>query len=229
MKSRKVPAPSPDQHSIFSLVDPPASPSLSPDDVRAWRGKANSGTNITAFLTSIDRLGLSGKTSPEFYQAAPPTTPATNSPDTTSPSSSPVLPDRISQFLKRVGATAESPTAPSTPWRGGYLTLVTGESHSAADACSLSDVLQPPEEVPPKYYLSAKALAGIYNRAVRRGKTLPPLLAALLGEAVQEAGTGPTRTLVPRTAYHLTMSPQRWRHLGQAQRAPASATPDTNS
>lgn len=229
MKSRKVQAVSPDQHSIFSLAEAPASPSLSPDDVRAWRGKANSGTNIIAFLKSIDQLGLSGKTSPEFYQAVPPTTQATNSPDTTSPSSSPVLPDRISEFLKRVGATAESQTAHSTTSRGGYLTLGISESPSAADACSLSDVLQPPEEVLPKYYLSVKALAGIYNRAVRRGKTLPPLLAALLGEAVQEAGPRWTRTFVPRTAYHLTMSLQRWRHPGQAQRAPASATPDTNS
>lgn len=55
--------------------------------------------------------------------------------------------------------------------RGRYWTRSTSESRSAAAACSLSQVLQ--DEAPSKFYLSAKAAAGILRRAERRGKELP--------------------------------------------------------
>lgn len=45
--------------------------------------------------------------------------------------------------------------------------------------CSLSDVLET-GPIPAKYYLSAKACAGIIRRAARRGKALPPQLEAAL-------------------------------------------------
>lgn len=73
---------------------------------------------------------------------------------------------------------AESP-------HGAYWTLNTSGCHSAA-AVSLSSVLEPEGSIPPKYYLSAKACAGILRRAARRGKALPPMLQRAL-EAV--AGT----------------------------------------
>lgn len=59
-----------------------------------------------------------------------------------------------------------------------FWTRATSESRNAADACSLSRVL---EDAPSsKYSLSAKAAAGILRRAERRGKELPgPLLSAL--------------------------------------------------
>lgn len=48
---------------------------------------------------------------------------------------------------------------------------------------TLSEILQAPEEVDPKYFLSRKAKDGILRRASKRGKTLPPALdAALRGE-----------------------------------------------
>ena len=70
---------------------------------------------------------------------------------------------------------------------------------SAAAVCSLSEVLE--MDAPPKYYLSAKACAGILRRAEKRGKELPIALrsalektaADLIEEAIVEdhVGMGP--------------------------------------
>jgi hypothetical protein len=66
---------------------------------------------------------------------------------------------------------------------GRYWTRKTSESRSAADACSLSQVLE--SKVSERYYLSAKAAAGILRRAARRGKKLPARLEVAL-KAVSE-------------------------------------------
>ena len=66
---------------------------------------------------------------------------------------------------------------------GRYWTRSTSESRNAAAACSLSAVLE--DEVPNKYFLSAKAAAGILRRAKRRGKTLPEPLAIALADLTQ--------------------------------------------
>jgi DNA polymerase III epsilon subunit-like protein len=60
-------------------------------------------------------------------------------------------------------------------------------SHSDDSVCSLSDVLET-GEVPQRYFLSARACAGILRRAEARGRALPPHLLAAL-KAVAEAGT----------------------------------------
>lgn len=57
---------------------------------------------------------------------------------------------------------------------GRYWTRDTSESRNAADACSLSQVLE--SEVSETYFLSARAAAGILRRAERRGKELPTAL-----------------------------------------------------
>ena len=49
--------------------------------------------------------------------------------------------------------------------------------------CSLSDVLEEIGSVPPRYFLSAKACAGILRRAERRGKALPVDIFAALTRA----------------------------------------------
>ena len=56
------------------------------------------------------------------------------------------------------------------------LTLKTSESRNAAAECSLSDILEATGDVPPRYYLTAKACSGILRRARSRGKELPPKL-----------------------------------------------------
>ena len=60
-------------------------------------------------------------------------------------------------------------------------------SLSDDSVCSLSDVLET-GEVPERYFLSARACAGILRRAEARGRALPPHLIVAL-KAVAEAGT----------------------------------------
>ena len=72
--------------------------------------------------------------------------------------------------------------ATDTPSPGGYWTRNTGECPSVAKESTLWQILQ--ADAPVKYYLTAKACAGILRRAERRGKALPPLLREALEEAV---------------------------------------------
>ena len=60
-----------------------------------------------------------------------------------------------------------------------FLTLNTSEWPSDGGVCSLLDVLET-GDVPPKYFLSAKACRGILRRAAKRGRELPPALHAAL-------------------------------------------------
>lgn len=75
----------------------------------------------------------------------------------------------------------------------GFLTLSSVEHcafpepfPSDGDVCSLSDILET-GDLPQRYYLTAKACAGILRRAERRGKDLPPQLARAL-QAVLDSG-----------------------------------------
>lgn len=53
-----------------------------------------------------------------------------------------------------------------------------------AHVCSLFSVLET-VSIPPKYYLSSKACAGILRRAEKRGKTLPATLSLALMQVAQ--------------------------------------------
>lgn len=118
---------------------------------------ADSGTNLHALSSSSLPSGFASKTSLGFCHRT--------ADGTWEPSSG------------RWGTWAMgSPTA--------CLTLSGSEFHSAAAACSLSDVLET-GDVPQKFFLSAKACRGILRRAARRGRELPPdLLAALESAAI---------------------------------------------
>ena len=61
--------------------------------------------------------------------------------------------------------------------------LNTGESPNDAVESTLSQILE--ENVPEKYYLSAKACEGILRRAERRGKQLPPMLKEALEQMIE--------------------------------------------
>jgi predicted nucleic acid-binding protein len=76
--------------------------------------------------------------------------------------------------------------APGECW-----TLSSSECPSDAVASSLSDILET-GAVPRRYFLSAKACAGILRRAAKRGKKLPDLLAAALASVA-----GATISTVP--------------------------------
>lgn len=83
---------------------------------------------------------------------------------------------------------AENGNPPERSWatgsalRGGCLTLSIGVSPSAAVESTLWQILE--EDAPERYYLSAKACAGVLRRVERRGKTLPKMLREALEEAV---------------------------------------------
>jgi hypothetical protein len=66
---------------------------------------------------------------------------------------------------------------------GGCTTLNTGECPRVAKESTLSQILQ--ASAPEKYYLSARACAGILRRAEKRGKELPKMLREALEEVVQ--------------------------------------------
>jgi hypothetical protein len=66
------------------------------------------------------------------------------------------------------------------------LTLSTSEWPSDAVVCSLSDTLET-GALPQRFFLSAKACAGILRRAEKRGKKLPEQLQAALSAVAQEA------------------------------------------
>lgn len=95
---------------------------------------------------------------------------------------------RVSSLARAVGTSeqclARWPTS-GTAWPGGFSTHVSSECRSADRACSswepvLAEILEPPQNVPAKYSLSARAANGILRRAAKRGRKLPEQLQAAL-------------------------------------------------
>lgn len=154
------------QMSIFFVEEPLASPSALQDCEKDWQIRvATSCLPLVPLLQSIAPAGWYGRTSPVFCRAT--------EGGILEPSS---------------GCWGNSGMGSHTE----FLTLSTLEFHSAADVCSLSDVLET-GDVPQRYYLTAKACLGILRRAERRGKSLPPQLARAL-QAVADSGRTSTST-----------------------------------
>ena len=80
---------------------------------------------------------------------------------------------------------------PKEQSRGGSKTPNTTDWPNDAAVCSLSQVLET-GSIPPRYFLSGKACAGILRRAALRGKTLPPLLESALRLVVENMPGGVT-------------------------------------
>ena len=68
-------------------------------------------------------------------------------------------------------------------WHGDSSMLNTGECPNVVKESRLSWILE--DNVPQKYYLSARACQGILTRASRRGKALPELLKNALLEMIE--------------------------------------------
>ena len=145
----------------FFVEEPPASLSASPDSEKDWQTRvATSCSPSVPLLQSIGPAGWFGRTSPvSCHQTADGT----------------LAPSSGSWQNSGMG----SPTA--------FWTLSTSEwNHTLAPSlkddgvCSLSDILEDSGSVPQRYFLSAKACAGILRRAEKRGKHLPPPLARAL-------------------------------------------------
>ncbi len=144
--------------STFSWGEPPASRSASRDSERAWT------TLVATWPSSFSRLliehgprGWSGRTSPASCRRLEDGT---------------LVPFSEGWSNSGMGSPTE------------FLTLSSLEFHSAAAACSLSDILET-GEVPRRFFLSATACRGILRRADKRGKSLPDALHAAL-EAVSD-------------------------------------------
>src|SRR5215471_306702 len=91
------------------------------------------------------------------------------------PDSFPLDPDREPTSVSYSGGWSSSGMA----WPGGLWTRDGSEYPSVAAVSSLSAVLES-QPVPRRYWLSAKAAAGILRRAAKRGKELPPRLLTAL-------------------------------------------------
>ena len=76
------------------------------------------------------------------------------------------------------GARQEWLTVASVKWHGDNSTLNIGECPNVVKESFLSQILQ--DDVPPKYFLSARACQGILRRAKTHGKILPPELKTVL-------------------------------------------------
>lgn len=165
-----------------------------PESARAWlESDLVSGMSSIASLWSLSLDGFYLRTSPVY--SAPMT-------GKTLQSFLQDLPESYQVYLQRDGETPDLHVVDpaSTAWLGGVWTLNISVSRSAARASSLLAILE--TDVPPKYFLSAKAARGILRRAKKRGKALPPALAQSLQVVAMAA------VLQRRYTYHL--SRERW-------------------
>ncbi|MCT5186652.1 hypothetical protein LZM68_33850, partial [Pseudomonas aeruginosa] len=79
---------------------------------------------------------------------------------------------------------------PAEQPHGGFWMPNISDWPNDASVCSLSQVLEQ-DSIHAKYFLSAKACAGIIRRAEARGKTLPDtLLSALHSSAAADTSSG---------------------------------------
>lgn len=102
----------------------------------------------------------------------------------------PALHSQMFQFLDlRVGgadgAEPEQSLETDGLWHGDSSTLNTGEYPNVARESLLSWILE--DNVPQKYYLSARACQGILTRASRRGKPLPDILRQAILDVIEQA------------------------------------------
>lgn len=138
----------------------PAKASASQDSGRRWTTHAASSCqHISELVSKLTQNGLSGKTCPEYYQQ---------------------ITDALSAHSCK--------SWPNSGLMGGRLgecsTLNSTEWHSAAAVCSLSSTLET-GGVPRRYFLSARACAGIIRRARKRGKPLPEDLQEALEQQLE--------------------------------------------
>ena len=141
----------------------PAKHSASQDSGEEWTTRVvNSPSSLCDWLHDFVRAGSSGKMSPASCPA-----------------------DKDGTLVPSSGRWASSGMGMHTEsW-----TLNTSEWPSAAAVCSLSDTLET-GAVPQRFFLSAKACAGILRRAERRGKQLPQPLEVALRAVAQATGNG---------------------------------------
>jgi len=141
------------QQSMFWSEEPPANRSASQDSEKDWMTRvATSCSPILQLLNDIGPNGWSGKTSPASCHLT----------------EDGILEPSLGRWAK---SGMGSPTE--------FWTLNSSEWPNDAVVFSLSETLEV-GNVPQRFYLSAKACAGILRRAEKRGKQLPVFLQAAL-------------------------------------------------
>ena len=225
-----------DQSTLFA-AEPLASHSQTQDSAKGWMTLV--ATSCLRLVQSLQRIGPSGwfsRTSPVCCQVEP---------DKTLQDFWASSRAKASARLKGAGSqpasSQESPTPTALPTECWTLSLpeytaTLVPSHSDGTVCSLSDILET-GDVPRRYFLSAKACAGILRRAESQGRALPPHLLAAL-KAVAAAGTPDEgkrttttssepltpATAVPTTTWRKQTSSSPTRSLGKAS-MPAKTEP----
>jgi hypothetical protein len=160
---------------ISSVEGSPAKTSPSQDD-----GPASPATEADSSMSTPESLSLfdpDGYSSRTFRDSSPHTAVGTSE-----------------------SSLARWPTS-GTAWAGGFSTHVSSECRSVGGECSssepaLTEILEPPQDVHPKYSLSARAAHGILRRAEKRGRALPPHLLSALSEVAAsqpDGGSAPTK------------------------------------
>ena len=148
------------QMSMFSLEEPLAKVSVSPDSEKDWQTRvATSPLRILPLLTSIGPSGWSGRTSPACCRLT---------------EEKRLEPSSEGWGNSGMGGPTESWTLSISDWPND------------ASVCSLSQVLEA-GNVPRRFYLTPRACAGILRRAEKRGKQLPPSLQAALSAVAHSA------------------------------------------
>ena len=159
----------------FLWEELPASPSPSPDIDLGWLTRvATSRWSFSGWLAGFDLGGSSGKTSPVFCRLTP-----------------------GGRLEPSSGRWQNS----GTGCRTGFWTLSSSECPSAVVASSLSDILET-GRLPPRYFLSAVACAGILRRAARQKTPLPPILREALHRQDAIADLSPTLRGMPHHGSH---------------------------
>ena len=102
------------------------------------------------------------------------------------------LPEKMTRFSRQGGASGQTLVLcmdPKGQSLGGPWTPNISEWPNDADVCSLSQVLET-TSIPPRFFLSSTACAGILRRAEKRGKQLPPPLMHALKAVASPEQTG---------------------------------------
>lgn len=159
----------------FLWEELPANHSASPDDEQDWMIRvATWPSNSVALLNDCAPAGFFGRTCPASLV--------------------------VGQMRRKIQTAANGSQTILTPssasWanagmgpHGAFLTLNMPEYLNDAVASSLSAILET-GDLPQRYFLSARACAGILRRALQRGKTLP----TPLQQALEHVGTDNPRT-----------------------------------
>ena len=139
----------------------PVNHSVSQDSGKDWKTLEETlPLHLSDFSTTLNLLGLSGKTFQEFF---------------------PIIKEetftRSSKVFKKSGIAC----------RGEYLMLSSLESPKDGKESLLLDIVQPIGDIPTRLYLSQKACQGILRRAETKGvlDKLPPLLLKALKKATE--------------------------------------------